>query len=111
MIAWLSLSIWLPIIAGVVVLATGGDGNARAARVLALVGAVAGFLVTIPLATGFNTGTGSMQFVELTPWIERFNINYHLGVDGLSVLFILLNRFITVLVVMAGWQGIPSPGA
>src|SRR3990170_4339844 len=105
---WLSLSIWLPIIAGVVVLATGGDGNARAARVLALVGAVAGFLVTIPLATGFNTGTGSMQFVELTPWIGRFNINYHLGVDGISVLFILLNSFITVLVVIAGWQVIQS---
>ena len=105
---WLTLSIWLPIIAGLVVLATGGDRNARVARLLALLGAVAGFLVTIPLATGFNTGTGNMQFVELTPWIERFNINYHLGVDGISVLFILLNSFITVLVVMAGWQVIQS---
>src|SRR5450830_1815595 len=103
---WLSLSIWLPIAAGLVVLATGGDRNARTARVLALVGAVAGFLATIPLATGFNTGTGSMQFVELTPWIPRFNIHYHLGVDGISVLFILLNSFITVLVVLAGWESI-----
>ena len=49
-----------------------------------------------------------MQFVEFTPWIERFNINYHLGVDGISVLFILLNSFITVLVVIAGWQVIQT---
>src|SRR3990172_4207328 len=105
---WLSLSIWLPIAAGLVVLATGGDGNARVAGLVGLAGAVAGFLVTIPLATGFNTGTGSMQFVELTPWIGRFNINYHLGVGGISVLFILLNSFITVLVVIAGWTVIQS---
>src|SRR3972149_7026828 len=107
-IPWLSLSIWLPIAAGLVVLATGGDKTARTARVLALVGAVAGFLVTIPLVTGFDTGTGSMQFVEFSPWIARFNVNYHLGVDGISVLFILLNSFITVLVVIAGWQVIQS---
>src|SRR3990172_5004327 len=105
---WLSLSIWLPILAGVIVLFTGGDANARLARVLALIGSLAGFLVTIPLATGFNTGTAAMQFVELVPWIEHFNINYHLGVDGISVLFVLLNSFITVLVVIAGWQVIQS---
>jgi NADH-quinone oxidoreductase subunit M len=105
---WLSLSIWIPIIAGIVVLAGGGDRNARVARVISLIGAIAGFLVTIPLITGFNTATSSMQFVELLPWIARFNINYHLGVDGISVLFILLNSFITVLVVMAGWEVIQS---
>ena len=105
---WLSLSIWLPIVAGLVVLGTGDDKNAPAARLLALVGAVAGFLVTIPLVAGFNTGTASMQFVELSPWIERFSVNYHLGVDGISVLFILLNSFVTVLVVIAGWQVIQS---
>jgi len=53
---------------------------------------------------GFQTGTSAMQFVELNPWIPRFNVNYHLGVDGISVLFILLNSFITVLVVIAGWR-------
>jgi NADH-quinone oxidoreductase subunit M len=71
---------------------------------MALLGAVIGFLVTIPLVTGFRTGTSAMQFVELAPWIPRFNVNYHLGVDGISVLFILLNSFITVLVVIAGWE-------
>jgi len=60
--------------------------------------------VTVPLVAGFQTGTSAMQFVELEPWIPRFNVNYHLGVDGISVLFILLNSFITVLVVIAGWE-------
>ena len=101
---WLSLSVWVPIIAGLIVLATGNDRHAREARIVSLVGAVLGLLVTLPLAAGFDTGTSEMQFVELSPWIERFNINYHLGVDGISVLFILLNSFVTVLVVIAGWE-------
>jgi NADH-quinone oxidoreductase subunit M len=104
---WLSLAVWVPIVAGLIVLAV-GDRNLREARWIALLGAVVGFLVTIPLVTGFQTGTSAMQFVELDPWIPRFNVNYHLGVDGISVLFILLNSFITVLVVIAGWDVIRS---
>ncbi|TMH49584.1 MAG: NADH-quinone oxidoreductase subunit M [Betaproteobacteria bacterium] len=104
---WLSLAIWVPIVAGLIVLAV-GDRNIREARRIALLGATVGFLVTIPLVTGFQTGTSAMQFVELNPWIPRFNVNYHLGVDGISVLFILLNSFITVLVVIAGWEVIRS---
>ena len=98
---WLSLAVWVPIAGGVLGLATGRDAHAGIARVLALVTAVFGFLVTIPLVAGFNTATSEMQFVERYAWIERFNINYHLGIDGISVLFILLNSFITVLVVIA----------
>jgi len=104
---WLSLSVWVPIVAGLIVLAV-GDRNPREARVISLLGATVGFLVTIPLVTGFQTETSAMQFVELAPWIPRFNVNYHLGVDGISVLFILLNSFITVLVVLAGWEVIRS---
>ncbi|WEN41866.1 NADH-quinone oxidoreductase subunit M [Thauera sp. GDN1] len=100
----LSLAIWVPILGGLLVLATGSDRNAPLARMIAFVVAVAAFVVTIPLYTGFDTTTSAMQFVELTSWVPRFNINYHLGVDGLSVLFVLLNAFITILVVMAGWQ-------
>jgi len=100
---WLSLAVWVPIVAGLVVLAV-GDRNLREARWISLLGAIVGLLVTIPLVTGFQTGTSAMQFVELAPWIPRFNVNYHLGVDGISVLFILLNSFITVLVVLAGWE-------
>ena len=104
----LSLAIWVPILAGLLVLATGGDNRAPMARSIAFVGALMGFLVTIPLYTGFNVQSVGMQFVELTPWIAHFNVNYHLGVDGISVLFILLNSFITVLVVIAGWTVIQS---
>jgi NADH-quinone oxidoreductase subunit M len=100
----LSLAIWLPIVGGLLVLATGSDRNAGLARPLALAVAIAGFLVTLPLYTGFDLTTSEMQFAELRPWIPRFNIHYFLGVDGISVLFILLNSFITPLVVLAGWK-------
>ena len=104
----LSLSIWVPVLAGLLVLATGGDRNAPMARTIAFLGALFGFLVTIPLYTGFNAQSAAMQFVELKPWIAHFNVNYHLGVDGISVLFILLNSFITMLVVLAGWTVIEN---
>jgi NADH-quinone oxidoreductase subunit M len=104
----LSLAIWVPILAGLLVLAFGGDERAPLQRWIALAGSVLGFLVTIPLYTGFNLADAGMQFVELTPWIEAFNVNYHLGVDGISVLFILLNSFITVTVVIAGWSVVDS---
>ncbi|MBY0575843.1 MAG: NADH-quinone oxidoreductase subunit M [Gallionellaceae bacterium] len=100
----ISVAIWLPIIFGVLVLATGDDENAPLARVIALVGSVLGFLVTIPLYTGFVRDTSKMQFVELRNWIPHFNIHYHLGVDGISVLLILLTAFFTPIVVLAGWQ-------
>ena len=104
----LSLAIWVPIAFGLVVLATGSDRNAPLARMLALFGALAGLLVTIPLYTGFDVSTPAMQFVELSPWITHFNINYSLGVDGISMLFVLLNSFITVIVVLAGWKVIDN---
>jgi NADH-quinone oxidoreductase subunit M len=104
----LSVAIWVPIVFGVLVLFSGSDRNAGVARIIALVGAVLGFLVTIPLYLQFNLHQHGMQFVEFTPWIQTFNINYHLGIDGLSLLLILLNSFTTVLVVIAGWKVIQS---
>jgi NADH-quinone oxidoreductase subunit M len=100
----LSVVIWLPIVFGLLVLATGNDRNAQTARIIALVGSILGFLVSIPLYTGFDNTTSAMQFGELSSWIPRFNIHYHLGVDGISMLFVLLNSFFTPLVVIAGWQ-------
>ena len=100
----LSFAIWVPIFAGLVVLLTGSDRNAPLARGLALLGAIAGLVVTLPLYTGFDVTTPAMQFVEMAPWIPRFSINYHLGVDGISVLFVILNSFITLIVVLAGWE-------
>ena len=100
----LSLAIWLPIIGGVVVLLTGGDAHAGRARVISLLVAVAAFIVTLPLYIGFNAHTAAMQFEENQVWIAAFNVHYHLGIDGISVLFILLTSFTTLLVVVAGWQ-------
>lgn len=100
----LSLIIWLPILFGLAVFATGGDRNAQLARWIALAGSILGFLVAIPLYTGFDSATSAMQFVENQPWFERYNVNYHLGVDGISMPLILLNCFITPIVVIAGWQ-------
>jgi NADH-quinone oxidoreductase subunit M len=99
----LSLAIWIPIVAGLVTLAAGDDRRAPLQRQIALAGAVLGFVVTLPLYWNFNLQTSAMQFVELARWIPQFSVNYHLGVDGISLLFVLLNSFVTVLVVIAGW--------
>ena len=107
-LALLSAVIWLPILAGVAVLFTGSDRNANLARWLALAGAVAGFIVVLPLYVSFDSSVQGMQFVELTPWIESYNINYHLGIDGISLLLILMNTFTTILVVLAGWKVIDN---
>jgi NADH-quinone oxidoreductase subunit M len=100
----LSLAIWTPIAFGVILLALGRDSQARAVRWLALIGAVVSFLVTLPLLQGFDNSTAAMQFVEKASWIERFNVHYHLGVDGISFWFVLLTAFINVIVVIAGWE-------
>ena len=100
----LSIAIWLPIIFGLLVFATGGDRNAVFARMLALIGSVASLVVTLPLLADFNNAATQFQFVEKAVWIQRFNIQYYLGVDGISMLFIPLTAFITVLVVLAGWE-------
>ncbi len=104
----LSLAIWTPIFFGAVLLALGRDEHARAVRWIALIGAIVSLLVTLPLYSGFDNTTAAMQFVEKAPWIERFNVNYHLGVDGISFWFVPLTAFITVIVVIAGWEAITS---
>ena len=101
---YLSLAIWVPIVAGVAVLAVGRDRDAPTARWIALVGALVGFLVTLPLWIHFNPATSEMQFVERTEWIPRFDIHYYLGVDGISMLFVLLNSLMTLFVVWSAWE-------
>jgi NADH-quinone oxidoreductase subunit M len=101
---YLSLSIWLPIIFGLIVLAVGRDSNAGFTRVLSLISAIVSFGATIPLITHFDNAAHGMQFVEKAPWIERFNIFYSLGIDGLSLWFVPLTAFITIIVVISAWQ-------
>ncbi|NLP33533.1 MAG: NADH-quinone oxidoreductase subunit M [Oligella ureolytica] len=101
---WLSLSIFVPIIAGIFVLVFGHDDRAEYTKKMALVGAIVSFLVTLPLLIGFDSTTAEMQFVESVRWISAFNAHYHLGIDGISVWLVLLTAFITIMVVIAGWK-------
>ncbi|NOZ10143.1 MAG: NADH-quinone oxidoreductase subunit M [Gammaproteobacteria bacterium] len=102
----LSLTIWLPVIGGILVLALGGDHNANRIRWTALAVAVVELLLTIPLFTRFDKTVAVMQFQEKYEWISEFSVNYHLGVDGIAMPFILLTSFLTVIVVISAWQAI-----
>jgi NADH-quinone oxidoreductase subunit M len=102
----LSLAIWTPIFFGAVLLAVGRDDQARVTRWVALVGAIVSFLITLALVDAFKLGTSAMQFVEKAAWISRFNVNYHLGVDGISLWFLPLTAFITVVVIISAWEAI-----
>ncbi len=103
-IPWLTLAIFVPIVAGLILLALGRDDRPEFTRSLALAGALAGLLVTVPLYTGFDSTTAAMQFVEKVEWIRAFPVYYHLGIDGISLWFVILTAFITLIVVVAGWQ-------
>ncbi|WP_199031614.1 NADH-quinone oxidoreductase subunit M [Ralstonia sp. ASV6] len=100
----LSFAIWLPIFFGVLVLASGSDRNPGYVRWMSLIGSLISFVITLPLITRFDKTTAAMQFVEKSSWIERFHINYYLGVDGISMWFVVLTAFITVIVVIAAWE-------
>ena len=100
----LSLAIWTPIVFGLMLLALGRDEQAPMVRWVALIGALVSFLLTLPLYQGFELGTADMQFEEQMAWIPRFNVNYHLGLDGISLWFVLLTAFINLVVVIAGWE-------
>ncbi len=99
----LSLTIWLPILGGALVLGS-GDRAPNVTKWLALAIAVVTFLVSLPLYGGFDTGTAEMQFVERAAWIPAFDVSYYLGVDGISMPLILLTTFVTVLVIISGWE-------
>ncbi|MCC7058642.1 MAG: NADH-quinone oxidoreductase subunit M [Burkholderiaceae bacterium] len=100
----LSAAIWIPILFGAVLLVIGSERNPVLVRVLALIGSLLGLLVTLPLFTDFERGSAAMQFVERRRWIDALSAHYHLGVDGLSVWFVLLTAIITVIAVIAGWE-------
>ena len=103
----LSVLIWLPIFGGGMVLAV-GNNRSEFAKWAAVAISVVVFALSLNLWTGFNTSTAAMQFVENTPWITQFNINYHLGVDGISMPLIILTTFSTIIVIIAGWEVIQN---
>jgi NADH-quinone oxidoreductase subunit M len=100
----LSLAIWMPIVFGVLILGSGSDTNKSFVRWMALFAAILSFVITIPLITDFDTANAGMQFVENIPWVKRYDLSYFLGVDGISVWFVVLTSFITVIVILAGWD-------
>ena len=102
----LSLLIWLPIVTALVVLLISNDECPNMARSVALASTVISLLLCIPLYQGFATHTYAMQFTEHVAWIPSLNINYSLGVDGISIAMIILTVFIAVVVMLAAWQSI-----
>ena len=104
----LSYAIWTPIIFGLIILFYGSEKPSAGVRWLALVGSIIGFIATLPLIISFDTANPGMQFVEKISWIPRYDINYYLGIDGISVWFIVLTAFINIFVVIAAWEVIDT---
>ena len=102
--SYLSLSLWLPMVFGVFLLACGRSMGARTVRWFSLLAAVVAFVVTIPIYTGFDASSAAMQFEENIPWVTRFHMNYHLGVDGISLWFVLLTAFINIIAIASAWE-------
>ncbi|MDO4795043.1 MAG: NADH-quinone oxidoreductase subunit M [Brachymonas sp.] len=100
----LSLLIWAPIFAGFVIVAFSGQRYVPVVRWGALLASIVLFILSVMVYADFDNAQAGMQFVEFAPWIPSINSNYHLGVDGLSLWLVLLNTFITVLVVIACWN-------
>jgi NADH-quinone oxidoreductase subunit M len=98
----LSVLIWLPIFGGVATLMA-GNARPQAARWLGLVVALATLVASIPLFTGLDMANAGMQFVEQRAWIPTYDIQYHLGVDGISVALIGLTTLTTALVLIGAW--------
>jgi NADH-quinone oxidoreductase subunit M len=99
----LSILIWLPIAAGIVVLLL-GERNVGAGRWVSLAASVATLALCVPLWGDFNTHTAAYQFVEKAAWIPGFHAYYALGVDGISMPLIVLTAFMTIPVVIGGWR-------
>lgn len=99
----LSLLIWLPIIGGALVILIGND-RAETAKWLSVAISVVIFVMSLSLYTDFDSTTHLMQFEEKVSWISYFDINYHIGVDGISMPLIILTTFSTILVIIAGWE-------
>lgn len=101
----LSALIWLPILGGLITFML-GDRRSGSAKYLALAVSFAAFFLSIKLYLGLDQSLASMQFIEMLPWLPGFNINYHLGVDGISVALIMLTTFTTILVLLGSWSSI-----
>ena len=104
----MSIIVWLPILGGIAVLLLGSDARAQLGKQVALGTSIVTFVLSLPLWVHFDFDSAGMQFVENVTWIARFNANYALGVDGISMPLVLLTTFLTPFVVVAGWKVIET---
>ena len=106
----LSLTIFLPLVGVAFILMVRGDDElvARNSRYAALWTSLVTFALSLFIWFSFDHTTADFQFVEKLPWLPRFNVSYHVGVDGISMLFVLLSTFLTPLCVLASWKAITS---
>jgi NADH-quinone oxidoreductase subunit M len=101
----LSTVIFLPVFGALLILLSRRSWELLT-KWIALATSIATFLLSIPLLTEFDKSTHKMQFAEKHSWITNWNINYSLGVDGISVLFILLSTLTAILCVLISWEAI-----
>src|SRR3989338_10571191 len=99
----LSILIWLPILGSVFILLCSNKKRIGLARGIAAAIAIISLLLCIPLWLDFNTQTAAMQFTEHLAWIQAYQINYDLGVDGISMPLLVLTCFTTLLVILTSW--------
>ena len=104
----LSLTIFLPLLGAAFIACVRGDAEvvARNSRAVALWTSLITFVLSLFLWTGFDRGNPGFQFVERSEWMPGYEIAYHVGVDGISVLFVLLSTFLTPLCILASWESI-----
>lgn len=108
---FLSAVIWTPIIGGIWLFMVAGERAPGIAKKIALAASVLTFMLSLPLYLQFDQSAHAMQFVERGQWIPMFSIEYFIGVDGISMPLILLTTFITVVVIIAGWEVITYKAA
>ncbi|ARG99154.1 complex I subunit 4 family protein [Legionella micdadei] len=104
----LNLLIWLPIIGGVFVFLTGDDKNPNVSRYLSLFTVILTLIMCIPLISGFDINTYSMQYIDEISWMPALGITYSLGIDGLSLLLIVLSIFTNLIVILSTWDSIQN---
>lgn len=103
----LSALIFFPVMGGFSLMLVKRD-DVQTIKVMALIISLLECLMSVPLWFMFDKSTHLMQFTEHHPWIATFNINYDLGIDGISILFILLSTLVTVLSISVSWEAIQA---
>src|SRR3989338_2196470 len=104
----LSLVTFLPLVGAVLLTLLKGDeaSVSSKSRMIALAVTTVTFILSLPIMIYFNPATADYQFVEKEIWFETYGISYHMGVDGISLFFVMLATFLTPLCVLASWKSV-----